>query len=179
MHWGCTRVTFSICTPHVIQIFIHTWKSNNRKSEFQVRFEVELWSRALLFNVHPFLSFVTSLLSPSALSSLHDLPLVLFPLQVLAITSKLKAHTSSLSPSNSISVRMAQPSSSHHRDERSHSHRSERERSHHHHRTISSTTLLLVLSLILAVLAVMLSLPIAKAPVGLLGTQLLRVSGIT
>ncbi|TFY74723.1 hypothetical protein EWM64_g9290 [Hericium alpestre] len=57
---------------------------------------------------------------------------------------------------------MAQPSSSHHRErgerERDHSHRSERS-AHHHHRTISSTTLLLVLSLILAVLAVMLSLP--------------------
>ena len=52
---------------------------------------------------------------------------------------------------------MAQPSSSHHR---SHGERSDRERSsHRHHRSISSTTLLLVLSLILAVLAVMLSLP--------------------
>ena len=63
---------------------------------------------------------------------------------------------------------MAQPSSSHHRDERSHSHRSERERerSHHHHRTISSTTLLLVLSLILAVLAVMLSLPNSQSSTG-------------
>jgi hypothetical protein len=45
-----------------------------------------------------------------------------------------------------------------------HRHRSDRERersssSHHHNRTISSTTLLLVLSLVLAVLAVMLSLP--------------------
>ncbi|KAI6022675.1 hypothetical protein EDC04DRAFT_2881022 [Pisolithus marmoratus] len=51
---------------------------------------------------------------------------------------------------------MAVPSSSHHeRDrerEREHRHRSER---HHHHRTISSTTLLLVLSLVLAVLAVL------------------------
>jgi hypothetical protein len=56
---------------------------------------------------------------------------------------------------------MANPSSSlHDRDER---HRSTRDRSHsHHHRTISSTTLLLVLSLILAVLAVMLSLPSSK-----------------
>ncbi|KAI0054082.1 hypothetical protein FA95DRAFT_34474 [Auriscalpium vulgare] len=58
---------------------------------------------------------------------------------------------------------MAQPSSSHHRDRgererEAHSHRSERSSSHRH-RTISSTTLLLVLSLILAVLAVMLSLP--------------------
>ena len=51
---------------------------------------------------------------------------------------------------------MAQPSSSHHR---SHGERSDRERSSRHHRSISSTTLLLVLSLILAVLAVMLSLP--------------------
>lgn len=58
---------------------------------------------------------------------------------------------------------MAQPSSSHHEERR---HRSDRERererersSHHHNRTISSTTLLLVLSLVLAVLAVMLSLP--------------------
>ncbi|KAJ6502542.1 hypothetical protein C8R45DRAFT_976924 [Mycena sanguinolenta] len=61
---------------------------------------------------------------------------------------------------------MAQPSSTHHerteRDrDRDRHHRSERERdrSHHHHRTISSTTLLLVLSLVLAGLAVMLSLP--------------------
>ncbi|TFK42574.1 hypothetical protein BDQ12DRAFT_282485 [Crucibulum laeve] len=57
---------------------------------------------------------------------------------------------------------MANPSSSHHgeRHERSERHhRSDRERSHHHNRTISSTTLLLVLSLVLAVLAVMLSLP--------------------
>jgi len=46
---------------------------------------------------------------------------------------------------------MAQPSSS--------PRERERERSHRHHRTISSTTLLLVLSLILAVLAVMLSIP--------------------
>ncbi|KIY50843.1 hypothetical protein FISHEDRAFT_38064 [Fistulina hepatica ATCC 64428] len=49
---------------------------------------------------------------------------------------------------------MAQPSSSHERH-----HRNERASSSHRHRTISSTTLLLVLSLILAVLAVMLSLP--------------------
>jgi len=55
---------------------------------------------------------------------------------------------------------MANPSSSHHRDSRER----ERER-HHHHRTISSTTLLLVLSLILAVLAVMLSLPSNRIPV--------------
>ncbi|KAJ7172466.1 hypothetical protein C8R46DRAFT_1086026 [Mycena filopes] len=62
---------------------------------------------------------------------------------------------------------MANPSSTnHHREERTergHGHRSERERerssSHHHNRTISSTTLLLVLSLVLAGLAVMLSLP--------------------
>lgn len=65
---------------------------------------------------------------------------------------------------------MAQPSSSHHgerhRSEREHrEHRSDRERSHHHHRTISSTTLLLVLSLVLAVLAVMLSLP-SNSPAG-------------
>lgn len=53
---------------------------------------------------------------------------------------------------------MAQPSSSHHGERH---HRSDRERSssHRHQRTISSTTLLLVLSLVLAVLAVMLSLP--------------------
>lgn len=52
---------------------------------------------------------------------------------------------------------MAQPSSSHHGER---AHRSDRERSsRHHNRTISSTTLLLVLSLVLAVLAVMLSLP--------------------
>jgi hypothetical protein len=78
----------------------------------------------------------------------------------LNITSTERARTStSLSPSNSISVRMAQPSSSHRdRDREGHSHRSERS-THRHHRTISSTTLLLVLSLILAVLAVMLSLP--------------------
>lgn len=78
----------------------------------------------------------------------------------LNITSTDRARTStSLSPSNSISVRMAQPSSSHRdRDREGHSHRSERS-THRHHRTISSTTLLLVLSLILAVLAVMLSLP--------------------
>ena len=74
------------------------------------------------------------------------------------------APTSSLSPSNSVSVRMANPPSSRHdhddRD-RERRHRSDRHSSssHHHHRTISSTTLLLVLSLILAVLAVMLSLP--------------------
>ncbi|KAJ7046790.1 hypothetical protein C8F04DRAFT_1061766 [Mycena alexandri] len=61
---------------------------------------------------------------------------------------------------------MAQPSSTHHehrteRDRDRDRHRSDRERSssHHHHRTISSTTLLLVLSLVLAGLAVMLSLP--------------------
>ncbi|KAK7014858.1 Phenylalanyl-tRNA synthetase [Favolaschia claudopus] len=59
---------------------------------------------------------------------------------------------------------MAQPSSTHHerteRDrDRDRHHRSDRDRSHHHHRTISSTTLLLVLSLVLAGLAVMLSLP--------------------
>ena len=56
---------------------------------------------------------------------------------------------------------MAQPSSSHRdrdRDREGHSHRSERS-THRHHRTISSTTLLLVLSLILAVLAIMLSFP--------------------
>jgi hypothetical protein len=78
----------------------------------------------------------------------------------LNITSTDRPRTStSLSPSNSISVRMAQPSSSHRdRDREGHSHRSERS-THRHHRTISSTTLLLVLSLILAVLAVMLSLP--------------------
>ncbi|KAI6150757.1 hypothetical protein BKA82DRAFT_4119392 [Pisolithus tinctorius] len=62
---------------------------------------------------------------------------------------------------------MAVPSSSHHdRDrerEREHRHRSER---HHHHRTISSTTLLLVLSLVLAVLAVMLSLPASSGATG-------------
>ena len=82
------------------------------------------------------------------------------PLVFLNITSTDRARTStSLSPSNSISVRMAQPSSSHRdRDREGHSHRSERS-THRHHRTISSTTLLLVLSLILAVLAVMLSLP--------------------
>jgi len=58
---------------------------------------------------------------------------------------------------------MAQPSSSHRdRDREGHSHRSERS-THRHHRTISSTTLLLVLSLILAVLAVMLSLPSQSA----------------
>jgi hypothetical protein len=52
---------------------------------------------------------------------------------------------------------MAQPSSSHHERDR---HRSERSsHAHRHHRTISSTTLLLILSLVLAVLAVMLSLP--------------------
>ncbi|KAJ7774602.1 hypothetical protein DFH07DRAFT_800168 [Mycena maculata] len=58
---------------------------------------------------------------------------------------------------------MAQPSSTHHeRTERDRDrHRSDRDRSssHHHNRTISSTTLLLVLSLVLAGLAVMLSLP--------------------
>jgi len=68
--------------------------------------------------------------------------------------------------------RMAGNPSSHgehreHRDrEREHRHRSS---SHHHHRTISSTTLLLVLSLVLAVLAVMLSLP-SSSPTGATGT---------
>jgi len=55
------------------------------------------------------------------------------------------------------------PSSSHHGEHRDREHREREHRhrssSHHHHRTISSTTLLLVLSLVLAVLAVMLSLP--------------------
>ncbi|KAJ7155958.1 hypothetical protein C8R43DRAFT_998478 [Mycena crocata] len=63
---------------------------------------------------------------------------------------------------------MAQPSSTHHdRTERDRErHRSDRDRSssHHHHRTISSTTLLLVLSLVLAGLAVMLSLPRQYTP---------------
>ncbi|KAJ7632628.1 hypothetical protein FB45DRAFT_912981 [Roridomyces roridus] len=59
---------------------------------------------------------------------------------------------------------MAQPSSSHHHERPDRErHRSERDRgersSRHHHRTISSTTLLLVLSLVLAGLAIMLSLP--------------------
>ncbi|KAJ7449818.1 hypothetical protein FB451DRAFT_1286652 [Mycena latifolia] len=58
---------------------------------------------------------------------------------------------------------MAQPSSTHHDRTERDRHRSDRDRdrssSHHHHRTISSTTLLLVLSLVLAGLAVMLSLP--------------------
>jgi hypothetical protein len=63
-----------------------------------------------------------------------------------------------LSPSNSIGVRMANPSSRHDHNERERRHRSDRHSlSSHHHRTISSTTLLLVLSLILAVLALMLS----------------------
>lgn len=56
---------------------------------------------------------------------------------------------------------MAQPSSSH-RDRERERERSERSSRHHHHRTISSTTLLLVLSLVLAVLAVMLSLPSSR-----------------
>ena len=56
---------------------------------------------------------------------------------------------------------MAQPSSSHRdRDREGHSHCSERS-THRHHRTISSTTLLLVLSLILAVLTVLNALLIA------------------
>jgi hypothetical protein len=94
--------------------------------------------------------------SPSRTSYL-SIPI---PPVFLNITSTERARTStSLSPSNSISVRMAQPSSSHRdRDREGHSHRSERS-TNRHHRTISSTTLLLVLSLILAVLAVMLSLP--------------------
>ncbi|KAF8077939.1 hypothetical protein FPV67DRAFT_1463497 [Lyophyllum atratum] len=61
---------------------------------------------------------------------------------------------------------MAQPSSSHHGERHHRSERErerDRERSHHHHRTISSTTLLIVLSLMLAVLAVMLSLPSAQS----------------
>lgn len=90
----------------------------------------------------------------------------------------------SLSPSNSVSVKhMANPSSSHQdRDRDRERERVIRERSvpaeirnalasdvnffscssHHHHRTISSTTLLLILSLVLAVLAVMLSLPSSR-----------------
>ncbi|GLB34946.1 hypothetical protein LshimejAT787_0205110 [Lyophyllum shimeji] len=87
----------------------------------------------------------------------------------------------SLSPSSSISVpkvRMAQPSSSHHEERRHRSERErERERSHHHHRTISSTTLLIVLSLMLAVLAVMLSLPSAQSAVGSDGTGSTGVLG--
>ncbi|KAJ7219282.1 hypothetical protein GGX14DRAFT_435516 [Mycena pura] len=65
---------------------------------------------------------------------------------------------------------MAQPSSTHHdrpdRERERDRHRtSDRERSsHHHNRTISSTTLLLVLSLVLAGLAVMLSLPRQQFP---------------
>jgi len=61
---------------------------------------------------------------------------------------------------------MANPSSSRHdHDERDRDrrHRSDRHGSSHSNRTISSTTLLLVLSLILAVLAVMLSLPSSQA----------------
>lgn len=62
---------------------------------------------------------------------------------------------------------MAQPSSSHRdRDRDRERERSERSSRHHHHRTISSTTLLLVLSLVLAVLAVMLSLPAAQGVTG-------------
>jgi hypothetical protein len=57
---------------------------------------------------------------------------------------------------------MAQPSSERqHRSERERDR--DRDRSHRHHRTISSTTLLLVLSLVLAVLAVMLSLPSSQS----------------
>lgn len=75
---------------------------------------------------------------------------------------------------------MAQPSSTHResradrgdrdREDRHRERERERERerrssrSHHHHRTISSTTLPLVLSLVLAVLAVMLSLPSSGLP---------------
>jgi len=71
----------------------------------------------------------------------------------------------SLSPSNSISVRMANPSSScHDHNNRECRHHSDMHSpSSHHHRTISSTTLLLVLLLILAVLVIMLSLPADSA----------------
>ena len=58
---------------------------------------------------------------------------------------------------------MANPSSSHHDRDRDRD-RTVRERSHHHHRTISSTTLLLILALVLAVLAVLLSLPSNRSP---------------
>jgi len=63
---------------------------------------------------------------------------------------------------------MANPSSSrqdHDDRDRERRHRSDRHSSSHSHRTISSTTLLLVLSLILAVLAVMLSLPSSQAAI--------------
>lgn len=78
------------------------------------------------------------------------------------------APATSISPSASVSVRnMANPSSSHHdRDRDRERERVVRERSHHHHRTISSTTLLLILSLVLAVLAVMLSLPSTRGQSG-------------
>src|SRR5882762_2868537 len=75
--------------------------------------------------------------------------------------------STSLSPSNSVSVRnMANPSSSrqdHDDRDRERRHRSDRHSSHHSRSTIPSHTLLLVLSLILAVLAVMLSLPSSSA----------------
>lgn len=90
----------------------------------------------------------------------NTFPPRLFRLSIITSSGHPRTSTS-LSPSNSISVRMAQPSSSHRdrdRDREGHSHRSERS-THRHHRTISSTTLLLVLSLILAVLAIMLSFP--------------------
>ena len=49
-----------------------------------------------------------------------------------------------------------------------HSHHSKRSTRHRHHRTISSTTPLLVLSLILTVLAIMLSLPSQSSSSGAL-----------
>ncbi|GJE95209.1 hypothetical protein PsYK624_113900 [Phanerochaete sordida] len=66
---------------------------------------------------------------------------------------------------------MAQPTSSHRDRDRERSDRDrDRDRSsRHHRRTISSTTLLLVLSLVLAVLAVMLTLPNSSAMTGATG----------
>ena len=113
----------------------------------------------------PFLVASFSFPPPSSLPTIFSVFLLLRHISFSAISSKTHSRhppTSSLSPSNSISVRMAQPSSSHYH---SHRDRSDRNRSHRHQRSISSTTLLLVLYLILAVLAVILSLPSQHNPV--------------
>lgn len=112
---------------------------------------VQIWSAILILRVIYAAKFDALSRTYNQLYTLNDFHSVL-----RFITS-----SSTATPSRTTPTSMAQPSSSHHRERER-----ERERSHHHHRTISSTTLLLVLSLILAVLAVMLSLPSTQGATG-------------
>ena len=84
---------------------------------------------------------LVDLLAPYARDGKIGLHISILPVSPFTnITSTECARTStSLSPSNSISVRMAQHSSHREYDREGHSHRSERSTHHHHHRTISST----------------------------------------